>query len=266
MINIIKISFYILKNTVKDILILIGTIEGLNFLFEKNDMLLQVKDTIKLILPMKLILLIGLIILLINIYKPFKTIKISKSNTIKIRNEDIFKQKPKNLKVIPFDNKFTLNINNYGISDKSLQGKFINKLSNDEKSYIRNEISNHLKIISTNTQEYPIGSSVIVNIANSNYILLALSSTKKNGTIQSSPLEYYTSINSLVNFVEKYGRDYDVVLPLIGSGLSRLNLEEIDLLESLISIIKMSSSKSFKGNFKILVSTEVMYLYYFSKI
>lgn len=75
------------------------------------------------------------------------------------------------------------------------------------------------------------------------YYLLALSEFDKNLNAQCSKEEFIACIQSLMAFYDKNGQGRPIYLPLMGTGLSRVNISPEESLNILVNIIKLNRDR-----------------------
>ncbi|MBR4325885.1 MAG: hypothetical protein IKP73_10210 [Bacteroidales bacterium] len=165
------------------------------------------------------------------------------------------KSEPKYI-VISVNRCFDTIVNNELISEKTLHGKVLKNLY-DEKKYteetLQATINNNLKhsdyeTISKedkpqgNLRRYNIGTIAKVDDSNTkSYFFLAMSTFDKNLNAHTSKLDYILSIQNLVEYCNKNSQGYPVLMPLLGSGLSRTGLDcYSDILRYLINSLRLN--------------------------
>ncbi|CBZ48985.1 hypothetical protein SGGBAA2069_c18130 [Streptococcus gallolyticus subsp. gallolyticus ATCC BAA-2069] len=201
-------------------------------------------------IPQKWKLLSGIIFLivlvLIYMYKWYRSNKLQ-SVTIRIGNSDIdikvgdiFRQN--GLKVIAFNEYFDTQVDNRIISEKSLNGQFIKKYVTDvtildkviaeDRNVKENLLCVNNSRLEGKTSKYQLGTSVIFE---DEFILTAFSKFNENNEAELTMPEY---VNFLLNFWNNVNRLYaqrSVVVPVLGSGITRFKngFEDVDINELL---------------------------------
>lgn len=154
------------------------------------------------------------------------------------------------------------------ISKKSLHGKWLQsqlqdasvkevekqiKCSLDSQGCIGTEIAGKEK---GNQLRYPVGTIAEVKDGETIFYLLAL--TEMNEQLNSHcTLEDYTlALSSLMYYFDRKGQGRDMLMPIIGAGFSRLDRGEEELLELMISVIKIHQTEM-RGNIKIVVHKDL---------
>lgn len=104
-----------------------------------------------------------------------------------------------------------------------------------------------------NLKRYEPGTTVELNFSDKlTYYLLGLSAFDANLNAQTTKEELIVSIQRLIEFCDHRSQGYPVVLPLIGSGRSRTNIELRDLLLYLVEAFAINRDK-IRCDFHIVV-------------
>ncbi|MBB6713734.1 macro domain-containing protein [Clostridium gasigenes] len=192
-------------------------------------------------------IIIMIILYLIVFYKANKISKLKfniNNNRIKIYYGDIFKEN--GLKVIPFNEYFDTHVDNNIIAKNSLNGKFIieNKL---DTSILDNEIESKLnsekyELVNRNVgkkKKYEIGNTIEVN---GEYALTAFTKFDEYNRAYLTKVDYVSFLLRFWKNIDKIYNQRNIVIPLIGSGISRVegNMKLQDYLEQILNSIKLS--------------------------
>lgn len=95
-----------------------------------------------------------------------------------------------------------------------------------------------------NLKRYEPGTTIDINFNDKlTYYLLGLSVFDTNLNAQTATEELIVSIQRLIEFCDHRSQGYPVVLPLIGSGFSRTNIELPDLLSYLVAAFAINRDK-----------------------
>lgn len=201
-------------------------------------------------------------------YNKFRSIRIKINNSlVEIKYGDIFSEQA-DLKVIAFNEYFDTIVDDKVIALKSLNGKFINKFFKNNAKKLDDIIASDPDLQKSIVEEgvnrsigkktkYKLGSICVVN----DYLLTALSRfDDKNNAF----LEMGDYINFLLNFWSEVDRVYamkTVVLPVLGSGITRFrgydNVTDQELIELIIWTFKISRIKfTYPSMVKIVVYDE----------
>lgn len=182
--------------------------------------------------------------------KKTKHFKINNTN-INIFYGDIFKQE--GFKVIAFNDFFDTKVDDKIISKKSLNGIYINSHSAGAKA-IDNAIDseNSLKesIIKENltrqcggkTTQYKLGTIC----SNDDYLLLAFSHFDSDNRAYLSFEDYISCLATMWNELDKHHNGRAITIPLLGSGITRINDNKItpqELLKYIIFTFRASKVK-----------------------
>lgn len=97
---------------------------------------------------------------------------------------------------------------------------------------------------SGNLKRYEVGAYANLPIdANLNYLLLGLSCFDTNLNAHVSRQEYVLCMQKLIEYFDMEAQGYPVLMPIIGTGRSRTDLQEREALEYLISAFKVNQNK-----------------------
>ncbi len=202
---------------------------------------------------------IGLILFFLIIYiilwvkaNSLNKVRLKINNSIvDVKIGDIFKENE--LKVIAFNEYFDTQVDNQIISEKTLNGIYINKLVDDldtlNNSIDSNERCNEKIIEVENSRKggkkkkYELGTTFQHN----DYLLTAFSKFDKDNRA-------YLYMSDYINFLLNFWNEIDIIyagrsisIPLLGSGLTRFKeynmISEQELLELLIWSFKVSRIK-----------------------
>jgi len=172
------------------------------------------------------------------------TIK-GKNYSITVEYGDIFKIK-KAKKVIPFDECFTTEIGNepYQINKDSVCGQYLlkNTSLNIQNLIDGSNLTKKGKSQYCSKDRYESGR--ILN--NGEYLLMAFAKLDKNGLGRMTRKEYTESLEILWEEIDKYYGQDDVCVPILGSGVTRINdmpLTQQELLDIVIDSYRLSVKK-----------------------
>ena len=95
-----------------------------------------------------------------------------------------------------------------------------------------------------NLKRYEVGTYANLSIdANLNYLLLGLTWFDSNLNAWSSKLDYVLCVQKMIEAFDLESQGYPVLLPIIGTGRSRTNLQEREALEYMIAAFRMNQRK-----------------------
>lgn len=187
--------------------------------------------------------------------------------SLMVRYGDLFEDDSK-IKVIAVNRCFDTEVNNGLISSKSIHGKWIQtKLENisvaDLKKQIEDSLNSHLYKGETvynkskgNQVRYPIGTVAEVHDGATSYYLLALTEMDSNLNCHCTLEDYCYAISELMHYYDRHGQGDTMAIPIIGSGFARLDRSEKELLELMISLIKIYQT-DMRGNIRIIVHSKL---------
>ena len=164
--------------------------------------------------------------------------------TIKVGN--IFSQD--GIIIIPVNRCFDTIVDDQLISSTSIHGQFINKYFSNNLKSLNNIIetalsdNNDYKISpkkTGNNKIYSPGTIVQVCIDTSNYYLLSLTKFDNNNCATCSIDDYCLAFEKMLTHIDSFGQNRPVSMPVIGSGLSRVDSNLMNLINLMITLIKM---------------------------
>lgn len=192
----------------------------------------------------KLILLIfiGVIIALYNAFFR-KSVSYSGSDyTIKVEYSDIF-SKSDCVKVINFDEIFTTSIglNTADVKETSVCGQFLSERPDFDIDTILadSKVKPSSKSAYNNIDSYKPGTTIPFKDDKGEYLLLAFAKLDSEGRGCFTREEFLDCLNTLWCELDKYCREKDVVIPILGSGITRFKCETLTH-QQLLDIIIMS--------------------------
>ena len=158
--------------------------------------------------------------------------------------------------VINVNRCFDTIVNNELISENTLHGKVLKYLY-DEKKYtektLQDAIYRRLDGVDYedvaleekpqgNLKRYPIGTiAKIDDSTKKSYYLLAMSTFDKNLNAHTSKQEFVLAIQRLIEYCDINSQGFPVLMPLLGSGLSRTGLDNYsDILQYIINSLRMN--------------------------
>lgn len=145
------------------------------------------------------------------------------------------------------------------ISSNSIHGQAFNKLYK-EGTYnttslneaIQNAIHPQTPFIQLNSNEkpagntkrYEVGTCVDISINhNLNFFLVGMTSFDSTLTARTTLDEYAVSIQKMIEFCNDQSQGYPVLMPIIGAKLSRLTLDQKQLLQYMINAFRLNKEK-----------------------
>ena len=189
------------------------------------------------------------------------TFKIANCNTtIEVFFGDIFTQT--GITAIPVTAYFETRLGK-PVSDVSLHGIFVKQFFSDYPQQLDTQIDAQLKgehFIEVEKTEgksrcYPIGTTALITVKDSRYILFAFTNADATTLKASSDVELmWRALHRLWERARNESSGHPINLPLVGSGLSNLGLTSRDLLNLLIlSVITETKAKDITRTVRIVL-------------
>lgn len=171
-------------------------------------------------------------------------IVISKKTVLNIFFGDLFKMNG-NI-VIPVSEYFDMVVDEKYVSSKTLHGMFVKKIFSNNVMNLEQLITNNLKergiegIYDKKRKKfkYPVGTTAIIRIGDINYFLFVLTKFNRNNKAYCNIEDYYTALQRLLKNLNDFSQGQPIYMPLIGGGLSNVNMSKTDLIHSIILSIK----------------------------
>lgn len=170
------------------------------------------------------------------------------------------KGKGEKIVVIPVNNCFDTIVGDGIVSAKTIHGQWIKNMNNHGVSTAALDKLIDQAIIEQGLQPtkvytpkekpkgklvcFPIGT--VLSIAGVNgltYYLLALSEFDENLNAQCSKEDFAGCIQSLISFYDRNGQGNPAYLPLMGTGLSRVNISQSESLNTIINMLRLNRDK-----------------------
>jgi hypothetical protein len=136
------------------------------------------------------------------------------------------------------------------VSPKSLHGQFISNILGGKQSVFDDEINKSLRDVDYQIEErvigksfrYEIGTVGLVTFSDVKYLILAMSKSNDKYEAYTTPSSFLTALAGLWGKARSECNGFSLSLPLIGSGLGRLGLPEMSIIE-LILISALSATR-----------------------
>ena len=161
--------------------------------------------------------------------------------------------------VINVNRCFDTIVNNELISEKTLHGKVFKNLY-DEKKYTEEQLQaaiydslKGLDYITIPEEEKPQGNlkrydiGTVAKIDDSNtksYFLLAMSTFDRNLNAHTTKQDFVLSIQRLIEYCDRNAQGFPILMPLLGSGLSRTGIDcYSDLLRYILNALRLNKEK-----------------------
>lgn len=201
-----------------------------------------------------------------GIYKSRPKLKIShclvnRDVLIEICISDIFKLDGS--LIIGSNTTFDTDINSRIISPQSIQGQFTKKYY-DKIDHLDKDISDELTnenydLIEDGrkgkTKKYPLGSVVEIHSKNKAAYFLAIAEINKHGNASGTFENLKIALSSLWEFIGNRGDLEPLIIPILGSGFTRLQNKREEIIREIIqSFIAANAEKKFTNKLVIVIS------------
>lgn len=177
-----------------------------------------------------------------------KKIELNITSNLKltIRQADLLKQN--GIIVIGFNEYFDTHVGDGIVSPKTLHGLFINKYYKDHLTDLDSDIKASLaqqgispilqncqrRHAAGKTDKYELGTCALVHDGGKKYVLVALSHFDQYDKANLTKEEFNTVLSKLMNFLAVHAEANEVHMPILGTGLARLNRSESRILHFII--------------------------------
>ena len=168
--------------------------------------------------------------------------------------------------IIPANTTFETLVDNTVVSSKSLHGKAIMQLCNETRDYTyirkvlrRSLLKREIQAISGSEKRadnaYPVGSiATICEGGTKCFHFLALSTFDKN-VAHTSVNDLYVAVNKLAEQLGEISQGFPVLIPILGTDLSKTHMDQNDILKLLVLTIMMHK-KEMTSNIYIVTLEE----------
>jgi hypothetical protein len=121
----------------------------------------------------------------------------------------------------------------------------------------------------TNTEEkyYPLGTAINIEFKNEEYILFAITKTEHRGNIPNDNCDVnimWDVLDKFWKYARENSRGQAINIPLIGSGVTGINLPELNILE--INLIALKNSMRERGKITTNEVRIILHPMYYQKI
>ena len=173
-------------------------------------------------------------------------------------SKEIVKNNKQRNIVIPVNCCFDTHLNDQIVSEQTLHGMVLKKLYSSGL-YTEESLSKLIETQLSKTEydnlsdcdrpnrklkRYPIGTIVdLPGVGDEHYFLYALSIFDKNMNAQTTMENYALAVQRLIEACNSESEGFPIVLPLIGTGLSRTKKNECDVLRYLISAFRLNKDE-----------------------
>lgn len=173
-------------------------------------------------------------------------LEINKRTKLKIEKGDIFTLSADGVCVIPVNEYFDTHLGDGIINPRSLHGQLIVRF-NGRENELRDMIDQSLSrkedlpngrirtmVPNLPQKRYPLGTCVRINDGERLFMLVAISRFNEDEHVEVAAEEYPEVIRKMYNGIENLNDGKTVYMPLVGSGISGYQLNEMQLLNTMI--------------------------------
>ena len=198
-------------------------------------------------------------------------LEINKRTKLKIEKGDIFSLSKNEACVIPVNEYFDTHLGDGIINPKSVHGQFLLKFSDklsQWRQYIDNQLSKkeelpkfrHRDMVDGLPQSrYPLGTCVRIIDGEKIFILVAVTRFNKEEHVDVAAEEYPEVIRKMYNGIEDLQDGKAVYMPLIGSGISGYQLNEMQLLNTIVQAAHNADKLAITNGIHVCIYGEEMW-------
>lgn len=190
------------------------------------------------------------------------TLKVSPGLRVNIFSGDLFGQK--DIVVIPVNEYFDTRCDNVIIDKKTVHGQFIEKYFHGNEDALYHAIEGALQGVpyeedltrihdGARQKKYEIGTCADVVIGNTTYVLFALTHFDCDDKAYLPREEFAGAIKRLMEHVAHIAGNKPVYMPLLGTGLARLNQSHQRILLYIVDTIDFSCPVTISAGLNIVV-------------
>lgn len=144
--------------------------------------------------------------------------------------------------VVSTNTTFDTDTANSLISPDSLQGQFTSRYYSGKLADLDKEIEDSLSAVGSTpvsrgwgkNKEYPIGTVAKLDTHGQRFYWLAMARLDANKTARSDLADIDTALSSLWDYVLKRGEMTTIVVPVIGTGRGRVNIQRRKMIERIV--------------------------------
>lgn len=192
---------------------------------------------------------------------PKKSVELDITPNLKLTIQQANLLNQKGIIVIGFNEYFDTHVGDGIVSEKTLHGIFINTYFKDHLSDLDRAIKESLmrqniQPIQQNcprrhpagkTDKYELGTCALVHDGGKKYILVALTHFDQYDKAFLTRAEFNDVFGKLMSFIETHAQDTPVHMPILGTGLARLNRLESRMLHFIIDSLDFLHAKPVVG-------------------
>ena len=190
------------------------------------------------------------------------SLKISPNLRLNIQGGDLFKQR--DIVVIPVNEYFDTKVDDVIIARRTIHGKFIEKYFRGNEDGLYQAIDQALQGTAFDRNEqrvhpggrvkkYPIGTCADITVGDITFVLFALTHFDEQDKAYLSREEFAEAIKKLMDHLSQIANNRPVYMPLIGTGLARLNQTHQRILLYIIDTIDFSCPVAINAGLNIMI-------------
>lgn len=198
-------------------------------------------------------------------------LEINKRTKLTIEQGDIFASSEKGACVIPVNEYFDTHLGDGIINPQSVHGQFLSKFS-EKLSQWRQDIDSQLSkkeelpkvrhrgmVDGLPQSRYPLGTCVRIIDGERLFILVAVTRFNKEEHVDVAAEEYPEVIRKMYNGIEDLQDGKAVYMPLIGSGISGYQLNEMQMLNTIVQAAHNADKLAITNGIHICIYGEEMW-------
>ena len=191
------------------------------------------------------------------------TIRVNDKCKVKIFTGDLFDfANHDSVVVIPVNEFFDTQVDEEIISSSTLHGQFIRRYFNNSIDILENEIKKALQNVScfelrrnhaVKTSKYPLGTCIDIEVDDKLFVLVALTHFSKTNIAWTSLYEYGNVVRKLMTHLIKVSGLKSVYMPLMGTGLARIDHTSQFILKYMLDTILSMNHLSISGGLNVVL-------------
>lgn len=198
-------------------------------------------------------------------------LEINKRTKLTIEKGDVFASSEKGVCVIPVNEYFDTHLGDGIVNPQSVHGQFLFKFS-DKLPKWRRDIDNQLSKIEELPKirhrdlveglpqsRYPLGTCVRIIDEERIFILVAVARFNRDEHVDVAAEEYPEVIRKMYNGIENLQDGKAVYLPLVGSGISGYQLNEMQMLNTIVQAAHNADKLAITNGIHICIYGEEMW-------
>lgn len=210
------------------------------------------------------IILAGVVFSIWQTYRKTElTICVNGRCNIKIFEGDLFGfANSDNIVVIPVNEFFDTQVDEEIISSSTLHGQFIKRYFNNSIDILEEKLEISLQDVpyvefkrnrAKKIKKYPLGTCVDIEVDGKIFVLVALTHFTKTNIAWTSLYEYSNVIRKLMAHLTEMSDLKPVYMPLMGTGLARIDQTSQFILKYMLDVIVSMSQLSISGGLNVVL-------------